>query len=401
MTVYYLGRGDNASNITPFPPGFRMVSGDALARSYDTTVLTYKNARPVADRVSFACLDSSSQPETPGLKDTSCSNGLRAQIHFQSCWNGVDLYKTDNSHVAYMSTMDNGVCPPTHPVQLIHLFFEVLYGVNNIKLDNGGRFVFAQGDPTGYGFHGDFLNGWDVGVQQAAITQCGFPGNPSGAIVSCPPLAAVDKQDTSSICPIRPALINEPATGMISKLPGCITITPGPQKATEADMVCASGVSQPSLSARSHAHRLSLRSAAHHHRHHDTTNDNSTINNSTTSDNSTRCITPPIPVVSGMAWAGCFAEGTTGLALTGATYTNPEGMTLDTCVQYCSGKGFGWAGAEDGDLYAYIILVIWTSLIAFVGAIVARVSPTARSCSKLRRPVVSLVRGMRLSCVGD
>lgn len=30
----------------------------------------------------------------------------------------------------------------------MHLFYEVLYSVSDIALD-GGKFVFAQGDPTG------------------------------------------------------------------------------------------------------------------------------------------------------------------------------------------------------------------------------------------------------------
>lgn len=148
MAVYYLGRGDTTSDIKPFPPGFRMLSGDALARSYNKSAMTYKNTRPIADRVSFACLDTAPKAETPGMSDTTCKNGLRAQVHFQSCWNGKDLYKPDNSHVAYMSGIDNGECPPTHPVHFMHVFFEVLYSVGNIQQD-GGRFIFANGDPTG------------------------------------------------------------------------------------------------------------------------------------------------------------------------------------------------------------------------------------------------------------
>lgn len=143
MTVYYEGRGDDM-NLQPFPPGFRMVSGNPKARSYNQQKLIPGSDRPIADRVSFACLDSGSSKEQPGLVSTDCKNGLRAQIHFQSCWNGKDLYKPDNSHVEYMSGLDNGVCPPTHPVALMHLFFEVLYGVNDIKKD-GGKFVFSQG----------------------------------------------------------------------------------------------------------------------------------------------------------------------------------------------------------------------------------------------------------------
>jgi hypothetical protein len=182
MVVYYLGRGDNRTNIQPFPPGFRMLSGDAGARSYDNSTLTFGGSagvtyvngtvgngtltggtwvngtsaigpqytgRPVSDRVSFNCLDVSPLPETPNMNRTNCANGLRAQIQFQSCWDGVNLYLPANAHVAYMSQIDNGVCPPAYPIQLVHLFFEVLYGVNNINLD-GGQFVFAQGDTTGF-----------------------------------------------------------------------------------------------------------------------------------------------------------------------------------------------------------------------------------------------------------
>lgn len=66
MTVYYvgesehrdptaiadlgIGRGDNPSNTRPFPPGFRMVSGDSTARSYNNITRTYMGTRPVADR---------------------------------------------------------------------------------------------------------------------------------------------------------------------------------------------------------------------------------------------------------------------------------------------------------------------------------------------------------------
>lgn len=149
MAVYYLGRGDNKANIKPFPAGFRMLSGDAAARSFnDTPVSSVQGAEPFGNRVSFNCLTDSPNPETPNMSMTNCDNGLRAQVQFQSCWDGVNNYLPDNSHVAYMSIIDNGACPPGYPVQLMHLFFEVLYGVNNIKLD-GGKFVFAHGDPTG------------------------------------------------------------------------------------------------------------------------------------------------------------------------------------------------------------------------------------------------------------
>ena len=148
VNAYYLNHGESTANIKPFPPGFRMLSGDPLARSYKTFPMTHENVRPVADRISFACLDAAPMLETPNLSNMQCKNGLRAQLHFQSCWNGKDLYKEDNSHVAYMSAMDKGVCPPTHSVQLMHLIYEVLYNVDSVKQD-GGQLVFAHGDSTG------------------------------------------------------------------------------------------------------------------------------------------------------------------------------------------------------------------------------------------------------------
>lgn len=61
--VYYLDRGVDVANMVPFPPGFRMLSGDSAARAYDSKTITYSNKQyagePVSNRQSFACLDSS------------------------------------------------------------------------------------------------------------------------------------------------------------------------------------------------------------------------------------------------------------------------------------------------------------------------------------------------------
>ncbi len=143
MAVYYLGRGSNKT-LTPFPPGFRIVSGDKASRSYNNDKIIPGGKRPVSDRVNFACLNGSPSKEENGMAKTDCKDGMRAQVHFQSCWNGIDLYKPDNSHVEYLSGVDSGDCPDTHPVPLVHLFYEVLYGVNDIKKD-GGKFVFSHG----------------------------------------------------------------------------------------------------------------------------------------------------------------------------------------------------------------------------------------------------------------
>jgi Domain of unknown function (DUF1996) len=157
--VYYLGRGTN-STIWPFPPGFRMVAGSAAARSYDPTTFVEGGTTPISDRVSWLCITSPPTAQTPGFANIDCPDGLRGQITFPTCWNGVDLYQPDQSHVQYLTGINAGSCPPTHPYQMMQVFIEVLYGINNVQKVPGGRVLLSTGDPTGYSFHADFQNGW-------------------------------------------------------------------------------------------------------------------------------------------------------------------------------------------------------------------------------------------------
>ncbi|KAI9818427.1 MAG: hypothetical protein M1827_000486 [Pycnora praestabilis] len=319
MTVYYLGRGDDAANIQPFPPGFRMLSGSAAARSYDNATLTATTGgRPVSDRVSFNCLDyNNPQPEQPWMWNTTCPDGLRAQIQFQSCWNGKDNYTSDNSHVAYMSQIDNGICPPGYPVQLVHLFYEVLYSMDSVTTD-GGRFVFAQGDPTGYGFHGDFLNGWDMPTQEAALAQCANNAGSSGTISECAVLNAVDDVNYSSDCPTQPQLINEPTRGRIAKLPGCITVFPGPGAAPSSDTTCPVGTVPPTINA-----------------------------SPTTSGADVTFIPTPGQTVDGTwEFVGCASDSGNTRALSGPALTNSTSMTTEMCMAYCTAQGYQLAGTE-------------------------------------------------------
>ena len=346
--VYYLDRGVNARNIEPFPPGFKMLSGDAGVRSYDDTTLTnYGNpyqGRPIADRVSFACLDvSGPSKEQPYMWRTDCSNGMRAQIHFQSCWNGGP-YKADQSHVAYMSEIDNGVCPPTHPRQLAHVFFEVLYNVNEVAKETGGRFVLAQGDTTGYGFHGDFLAGWDPDVQLAAIKQCMNIPNSDGSIASCPPLHANENQFAGSNCPEQPPIINEQVKGIFAKLPGCNNVTSGPARAASGGCTAAPPtINKVNLTSSSEI--LDLTSAAK---------------------------------VGHWQYIGCQADNGVVKALSTAKYNDSHNMTIDSCVAFCKSKNLPLAGMEFGSE-------------CYCGSQLSTISPlrNATSCTSLNTALMS------------
>ena len=301
-----------------------MLSGDKAIRSYNVSGMTWGNAswpsRPIADAVSFACLSEVLGPETPNMVNvSSCINGLRAQIHFQSCWNGRDLYRADNSHVAHLSQIDNGVCPPGYPFLMPHIFLETNYPAARLaNLTDGGRFVFSQGDPTGYGFHGDFQNGWESSIQQTAIDQCiGDTG--SGTIEECPILQANRQLQFTQNCPMMPLQIDEPVHGMLDKLPGCITVTPGPQAATAADMSCPAGQKRPTIS-------------------------------STVDSTPLPTANPPIGGQFGNAfnkYVGCGNDSYgSPLRTLNAAYTSVPDMTVEYCQSWCSSQGYRYSGVE-------------------------------------------------------
>jgi len=52
--------------------------------------------------------------------------GLNARVHMPACWDGKNLDPPDHtSHVAFLSDLDNGDCPSTHPIGFIKMFYEV------------------------------------------------------------------------------------------------------------------------------------------------------------------------------------------------------------------------------------------------------------------------------------
>lgn len=293
-----------------------MVSGDPFLRSNDTASVTYSDgkflSRPVSDRVSFACLDSSGHiPEVNYMARTECDQGLRAQIQFQSCWDGRD-YQLDQSHVAYLSGIDNGVCPPTHPRQLPHLFFEVYYGVADVEKEPGGRFVFAQGDPTGFGFHGDFMNGWDPDVLKEAVDLCINDDSFNGQISYCPPLAKSQTPFYATNCPERQPIVNEQVKGTVECIPGCNVVSDGPARA--ARLFCPDDT--PSINRAADEGPLAMFEPA-----------------------------PGDKLGGSSVFVGCVADNGNPRPLTGASFT-ADNMTIEICVAFCEDKGYALAGLE-------------------------------------------------------
>ncbi|SJL01044.1 uncharacterized protein ARMOST_04360 [Armillaria ostoyae] len=211
---------DNSSLTTPFPDDFRMISGDPNLRTL--------NASSFAQQaITFLCLNfngvSTKYNELPVNQD--CSSGIRSQINFPSCWDGKNVDSEDHkSHVAFPSTgPDNGTCDdPNYPVTIPRIFMEV-YWVTQGFLDQRSEamtprqpFVFSNGDPTGYGYHTDFFNGWEYGILQTAINECHC--NPYGD-PSCCVAAGTFTINQDARCYVSNT-VDEITTGNLTTLPG-------------------------------------------------------------------------------------------------------------------------------------------------------------------------------------
>lgn len=201
LLVYYLLFGDN---IQAFPHGFGMLAGDKSLRSFDGEFPDKPKASWTGDdlkqsslaqkALGFNCLNYQKSPEptlwrhtmppTKSYLDDNCTDGLRVELKFPSCWNGKDLDSPDHkSHVAYPNLVIDGDCPSGFESRIPSLLYETIYDTYAFKGEEG-KFVFSNGDPTGCGYHGDFITGWDdVDFLQEAVDTC---TNESGRVEDCP-----------------------------------------------------------------------------------------------------------------------------------------------------------------------------------------------------------------------
>ncbi|PLB51955.1 hypothetical protein P170DRAFT_422884 [Aspergillus steynii IBT 23096] len=198
MLAYYLLYGEK---VAAFPEGFRMLAGDPFLRNFPWPIpdrpkseWTGKQASQKSLRqkaLGFNCLNYNKDAE-PSLGrhylpdksylDEHCTDGVRFEIMFPSCWNGKDSDSDDHqSHVAYPSLVMDGTCPEGYETRVISLFYETIWNTYAFK-DKQGKFVLANGDPTGFGYHADFIHGWDSGILEQAVKRC---TNPSGQITDC------------------------------------------------------------------------------------------------------------------------------------------------------------------------------------------------------------------------
>ncbi|EFI26723.1 hypothetical protein CC1G_15646 [Coprinopsis cinerea okayama7 len=184
MTLYYI-QPPGASKVTAFPKGFRMIVGDPLLRSFNSS-------SPESRNLHFRCLNK-------GFGNPDEGNGGPVAEP------GTDTYGFPERKCEGEIVWDTK--------RFNHLWEE----------GEPQPFVFSHGDPTGYGQHADYIFGWEGDSLQRAMDTCKSYGGP------CPTLKT---QSVASInrC-VQKNRVREAVDGALPALPGCNPIQPGPRPA--------------------------------------------------------------------------------------------------------------------------------------------------------------------------
>lgn len=258
MLAYYLlfeEPSKPGSGVKAFPNNFRMIAGDANRRNFSIGSLSYKDADPeksfwaklgqttqydLSQRaIGFNCLDYSKDAEGTLFRhylpekdylDANCRDGVRFELQFPSCWNGKDITSQDHmSHVAYPDLVMNGNCPEGFNTRLPSLLYETIWATNKFAGING-QFVISNGDEQGFGYHGDFISGWDEDFLQVAVNTC---TNDSGKISDCAPFTLLDEFKQQQCKMKTPGfLAGDKVDGFVgNSLPGGVAVQYGPEPA--------------------------------------------------------------------------------------------------------------------------------------------------------------------------
>lgn len=176
---YYNLRGYD--RMRAFPPGLRMIAGDAHAHHPQSTRVVYWTCggsggvrTPPSSTVPEGCPVVRASFTAHVLKCPTCKlvpqqftrrvkTWLELHVNYPDCWDGVRLDSPD--HKSHMAHSRNYVCPASHPVKVPLIRLMIRYPLT----DGSGVTLASGGQLTG---HADFINAWDQRVLERLVSEC-------------------------------------------------------------------------------------------------------------------------------------------------------------------------------------------------------------------------------------
>jgi hypothetical protein len=170
LQVYYKTgyMGVPTHTVQNFPPGLRMIAGNAMASG---------PADNPWGPVQYSCLATGARGELSGFPQCAPGDHLVMAVTFPQCWDGINLDSPNHkSHMAYGVGWGNGLngqgCPASHPVPLPEITQNWRY-----QVPAGGMSTWRLSSDTysgtpGYSGHADWWNGWNFDTFQIAVDNC-------------------------------------------------------------------------------------------------------------------------------------------------------------------------------------------------------------------------------------
>jgi len=163
--VYYRSLRNNSTGQMPIPTGLRMIAGDAKK----------KQPTPRGATGQFYCafygpgdLDGVARSSNGNWPICGAPATLHFMLQFPDCWDGTHL--DSPNHKDHVSFGNGTGCPPSHPVRIPAITFDIQYGVTGSKAG-----YYLSSDTAGKSassMHGDAFVVWDVAAMNKRTKDC-------------------------------------------------------------------------------------------------------------------------------------------------------------------------------------------------------------------------------------
>lgn len=120
----------------------------------------------IGRRYTWQCKDTGSKKYD---RIPNCASRITMQVDFPQCWDGENLWKADESHVAYPR---NRKCPATHPEPLPQITLVTRYEMTYSGQSKHLMLSSDMNQAPGTSAHADWVNGWKPEISKRFIDNC-------------------------------------------------------------------------------------------------------------------------------------------------------------------------------------------------------------------------------------